>query len=385
MASNSFKKKLVILIAIFIIVSTIMPTINAKTLNLKSSIIANNLKTKNLLEKNPELPENYRNIEFKPGEIIIKFKENSKVSLTTNDNSINSELKSIDELNKKFNVKSFTEISLGKTNDFQSNLYKLILNENNDIFYTITEYNSNPNVEYAEPNYIYHTYNIPNDIFFDEQWALHNNGQYEGTPDADIDAIEAWNIEKGNSNVTIAILDSGVDYSHPDLVKNIWLNEKEISDNDVDDDNNGFVDDIRGWDFANNDNDTADDFGHGTHCAGIVGAVTNNTLGISGVCWNCKIMPIKIGSYSISSDAAANGIKYAADNGADVISMSWCDGVVSQTEGELMIYLEVTYTKIKSKDIPCRTIHNNIIEKLASEFPLLNRLLNRPIFKLLNF
>jgi subtilisin family serine protease len=179
------------------------------------------------------------------------------------------------------------------------------------------------NVVYAEPNYLYQLCNVPNDPLFAQQWALHNSGQLGGTPDADIDAPEAWDVSTGSSDVIIAIIDSGIDYTHEDMADNIWTNSEEVPNNGVDDDNNGYIDDLRGWDFYNDDNDPMDDFGHGTFCAGIAGAVTDNGVGVSGVCWNCKIMPLKAGFNSLSSSNAAEGIVYATDNGADVISMSW--------------------------------------------------------------
>jgi subtilisin family serine protease len=116
-----------------------------------------------------------------------------------------------------------------------------------------------------------------------------------GTNDADIDAPEAWDICTGSSSVIIAILDSGIAYNHPDLQANIWTNSAEILDN-VDNDGNGYIDDVRGWDFADNDNDPADAASHGTAVAGIAGASGNNSIGIAGVCWNVKLMPVKIGN-----------------------------------------------------------------------------------------
>jgi len=123
----------------------------------------------------------------------------------------------------------------------------------------------------------------------------------------------------------VAVIDTGVDYNHPDIRNNIWNNNDEIADNKIDDDGNGFVDDILGWDFVNRDNDPIDDNGHGTHCAGIIAAEANNTIGIAGVAPKCNIMPLKaIGrSGKGTSIEAARAIRYAADNGADVISMSF--------------------------------------------------------------
>ncbi len=139
--------------------------------------------------------------------------------------------------------------------------------------------------------------NLPDDLYFSLQWYLDNTGQSnpysgEGTPDADIDAPEAWDIETGSPDVIIAIIDCGIDYTHPDLADNIWINEDEIPDNGLDDDNNGYIDDIRGWNFYDDNNDLLDLGGHGTAHAGVVASIGNNGIGIAGVCWHCKIMPL---------------------------------------------------------------------------------------------
>ena len=142
---------------------------------------------------------------------------------------------------------------------------------------------------------------IPNDPLFDQQWGLHNTGQtvngIAGTPDADIDAPEAWDLTTGSSAVTVAVIDSGIDLTHEDLVDNIWKNPGESGGgketNGIDDDGNGFIDDVNGWDFVNDDKVPQDDFGHGTHVAGIIGAKGNNGVGIAGVCWNVKLASLK--------------------------------------------------------------------------------------------
>lgn len=167
---------------------------------------------------------------------------------------------------------------------------------------------------------------IPNDTFFSQQWALQNTGQTGGIIDCDIDAVEAWEIEKGNPDIVIAIIDSGIDYTHPDLVENIWINEDEIPDNDIDDDNNGYIDDYMGYDFTDSDNPYPfDENGHGTVMSGVAAAVTNNNVGIAGVAWNCKIMPVKIADENWYADVnkIAEGIRYAADNNAKVICMAF--------------------------------------------------------------
>jgi subtilisin family serine protease len=168
---------------------------------------------------------------------------------------------------------------------------------------------------------------IPNDTFFTQQWNLLNTGQSSGTPGADIAATKAWNITVGSTNVIVAVLDSGVMYTHEDLSANMWTNRGEIPGNGVDDDGNGLIDDVRGWDFGSGDNDPMDEFGHGTAVAGVLGAKGSNTVGIAGVCWNVQIMPVKM-SYSPTSGAShaadmVSAIYYAASNGAHVINFSY--------------------------------------------------------------
>ena len=128
----------------------------------------------------------------------------------------------------------------------------------------------------------------------------------------------------GSQDVVIAVLDTGVDYNHVDLADNIWVNAGEIPGNGVDDDGNGYIDDVRGWDCVNNDNDPMDDNGHGTHVAGII-AAANNNIGTVGVAFNCKIMPVKTGTSSgtLNNSDIAEAIQYAYMNGASVINMSF--------------------------------------------------------------
>ncbi len=210
----------------------------------------------------------------------------------------------------------------------------------------IQEYSSNPNVLYAEPDYLVSlppeqadkvsarveslemaSMRTPNDPDFPLQWGLKNTGQapFYGQSGADIKAADAWGTTTGSSSVIIAVVDTGVDYTHPDLAGNIWTNSGEIPNNGIDDDRNGYVDDVRGWNFVSNNNNPMDDHGHGTHCAGNIAAVGNNNLGITGTCWNARIMPLKFldasGSGSVSN--AISAILYANRMGAQVISNSW--------------------------------------------------------------
>ncbi|MGH9869967.1 MAG: S8 family serine peptidase [Candidatus Polarisedimenticolia bacterium] len=189
-----------------------------------------------------------------------------------------------------------------------------------------------PRIEYAEPNYILTVDLVPDDPRMGELHGMINTGQNGGTPDADIDADQAWDIVQGSRDVLVAIIDTGIDYDHPDLAANIWTNPGEIPGNGVDDDGNGFVDDVHGYDFANDDGDPFDDHGHGTHVAGTIGAVGNNGIGVVGVCWEVSLMAIKYLSAdgSGATDKAVRAVEYTTMMGAHLTSNSWGGGAFSQ-------------------------------------------------------
>ncbi|MDI6791398.1 MAG: S8 family serine peptidase [bacterium] len=279
--------------------------------------------------------------EFVPGELILKLKRSpdlSSLDLHKNGQGILTNLPTLDELNREFNVTEMRKLIeihppfrdiLIQAIDL-TDIYKLILPADCDLDAVAAAYQQNPLVEYAEPNYIRQTNYTPNDPFL--SWGLTN-----------IEAYSAWDITAGTSDVVIAVVDTGLDWDHPDLSDNIWINPGEIPDNGVDDDGNGFVDDYRGWDFTDapggpaasgedyldRDNDPMDFHGHGTHVAGIVAAVADNGIGSAGLAYGGKVMAVRSGyktaggSGWLEDDDCAAAIIYAADNGAKVINMSW--------------------------------------------------------------
>jgi subtilisin family serine protease len=189
-----------------------------------------------------------------------------------------------------------------------------------------------PFVDYAHPNYQLHLDQVPDDEHYLEQWGLNNTGQaslyggfLEGAPDADIDWLEARSLATG-TGVVVAVLDTGVDYRHTDISPNVWLNEAELNGvAGIDDDGNGYIDDVRGWDFVNNDPFPLDGHGHGTMVAGIIAAVTDNTKGVAGIMPNGQVMALKVLSdagIGLLSDAI-EALEYAIDKGVRISNSSW--------------------------------------------------------------
>ena len=210
------------------------------------------------------------------------------------------------------------------------------------------------NVRLIEPDHPVTAMGVPNDPEFGKQWALRNTGQTGGTIGADILAKPAWDIETGEDSIIVGVMDSGIDWQHPDLIHNIWQNLAEDADGDgtvlewngqqwvfdpgdvnqIDEDGNGYVDDFIGWDFVNNDNDPSDDHlsGHGTHVSGIIGAESNNGIGVAGIAWNVQLMALKFLDQSgkgYTSDAIA-ALDYAVQQGAHLSNHSWGGAATSQ-------------------------------------------------------
>jgi subtilisin family serine protease len=248
-------------------------------------------------------------LDYIPGEYVVKLKNNKFHSL----NSLKSELKAI---------------SIRKIGDTHLTVLR---DKTEDVNMAIRELNSMPDVELAEPNYIYELNAVPNDPNYPKQWSLNNNGQLDGWGKPgrfglDIGAEKAWDITVGSKNVIVAVIDSGLNYNHPDIKDNLWTNEAEANGKTgVDDDNNGYVDDIHGYDFVNNDNDPIDDHSHGTHVANIIGAKGNQNLGMTGINWNVSIMPLKFATAEGKGnlEASIKAIQYAVKMGARVLNNSW--------------------------------------------------------------
>ncbi|MBI5115581.1 S8 family serine peptidase [Candidatus Poribacteria bacterium] len=192
-------------------------------------------------------------------------------------------------------------------------------------------YSANANVSEASPNYYQRVrQTFPNDPSFGFLWGMNNTGQTGGTPDADIDAPEAWELTTGDPGVVIAVVDTGVDYNHPDLVANMWINPGEVAGNGIDDDLNGYIDDVHGInaiDGVTSPGDPLDDNGHGTHVAGTIGAVGNNSAGVTGINWNVKIMALKFltseGFGAVSDEVEClNYIADQADRGQKIVAVN---------------------------------------------------------------
>lgn len=204
----------------------------------------------------------------------------------------------------------------------------------------VETYEDDPDVEYAEPDFLLEPVQTTsaNDPYYSRLYGLNNTGQSGGVADADIDAPEAWSTTTGSSSTVVAVIDEGVDISHPDLRGNIWRNADEIPDNGKDDDNNGYVDDVSGWDFYNGDGTVYDPDPvsgngdeHGTHVAGTIAAEGDNDRGIAGVNWRATIMPLKfLGPSGGYTSDAVEAINYAVKNGATISNNSWGGGGYSQ-------------------------------------------------------
>ncbi|THB72137.1 MAG: DUF5011 domain-containing protein [Gammaproteobacteria bacterium] len=267
---------------------------------------------------------------IKSSQLIVKFKEANSQTFSNVLNKF-----SVTNIANFYNPTKFISAS----NELFSKMKLVSFSSGTDLTQAFTNLIQDPAVEYVAPNYVFTLHaTTPNDLDAN-LWGLHNTGQtrtftddyeneYEetGTPDADIDAPEAWDIRHDASNTIVAVIDTGIDYNHSELASNMWTNPGEIAGNGIDDDGNGYIDDVHGYDFADKDSDPMDVNGHGTHCSGTIAAQGNNGNNITGVAWNTQLMALKVfaddsnGAYT--SDIV-NAILYAADNGAKVSNNSY--------------------------------------------------------------
>ena len=290
-----------------------------------------------------------------PGEIILKLSARTPL---LRGRSSGTGTATVDQTLLRYGIESVRPMfPSGKTRRSDlpdiSRIYRATYNEDVSPLAVAGALAALPEVVYAEPNYIRRQYDRPNDTRFNSQWHL-----------SKISAVAAWSISHGDSTVIIGIVDSGTDLDHPDLEANIWVNEAELNGlSGSDDDNNGYVDDIRGWDFADDDNNpdnAVPENIHGTHVAGLANAVTDNEIGVAGVAWNVKMLITKHG-YDDDTPAIVNGyqgIVYAAELGAHVINCSWGGGGYSQYEADAINYasglgaLVVVASGNENSDIP---------------------------------
>lgn len=277
------------------------------------------------------------------GEVLVKVKPGFMGKFLAKKSLLGAEVK------KTLNLVSGQYILL-KTNDSTDSLLKGLKNLNE--------------VAFAEPNFIYKTIGTvptlqslisktmtekfspiaPTDAQYGKLWGLNNTGANEPAKDgsysstrglagSDIDAEKAWGITKGSKRIVVAVIDTGIDYNHPDLKNNMWVNDKEIPGNGIDDDNNGYIDDVYGWNAARKNGDPMDGNSHGTHCAGTIGAEHDNNIGVAGVMSEVSLMAVKFltdeGSGNLAD--AVEAINYATKMNVDIMSNSWGGGGFSQT------------------------------------------------------
>jgi subtilisin family serine protease len=297
---------------------------------------------------------------------LVKIKSSSKSQIKSSARPSDTGIASLNAINNRFKVRDFAQISKPNANSKADasvfRWYKVTLPakelrkdlvisgevkeattkidfEKDTLREIKQQYLHNPNVEIVEPEFVVSMNLVPNDTYYSSSgaWGQSFGDLYGLTK---INAAGAWDMTTGNSSIIVADIDTGVDRNHPDLAANMWVNSKEIPNNSIDDDVNGYIDDYYGWDFANNDNDPSDDVGHGTHTVGTIAAVGNNGSGVVGVNWQSKIMTLKFldsgGSGYLSN--AVKSIQYAADMGARVSSNSWGGGGQSQAIEDVIRY-----------------------------------------------
>ena len=259
-------------------------------------------------------------IESVPGEYVVRLKKNI---IST---------KSIHALSE--NLNSFIKSTIPSQNIVV--IKRPVFETENSVLKTLAQ---NEMVDVVEPNFIYHINKTSNDPMMEQLWGLKNSGQKDSAGNAgvaglDINVQKAWDIQTGSKKMIVAVIDTGIDNNHPDLKDNMWTNTAELNGKaGVDDDGNGVIDDIYGYNAVTDSGDPMDDQGHGSHCSGTIGAKGNDGKGIVGVNWNVSLMAVKFldknGSGTLEN--AIKAIDYATKMGAKVMSNSWGGGGFSQT------------------------------------------------------
>lgn len=299
------KKHIILLILILISLFTFCSVVSASnasdtngSINISSTSNSSNIITSSASKSTSSA-------NYKKNELFVKFKYSSKSSYKKISQAINRQIGATV-------IKEYSEVK---------GLQLVKIPANISLKNAILKYKKNSNVIYAEPNYAYAANSIPDDTYYDYQWGL-----------SQINASSAWNITTGSHNVIIAVIDSGIDLTHADLKANIWINPREIAGNGIDDDHNGYIDDVYGWNFIKNNSNVTDDDGHGTHVAGIIAGEGSNSKGITGIMWGATIMPLKFLDSKGNGyvDDAVSAIRYATKMGASIISCSWGGSEYSQ-------------------------------------------------------
>ena len=272
--------------------------------------------------------------DFVPGQLIIAFQP----WVTTEE---------IDEFYQEYNLTQMEDLDPGAPEDSQALVLAFVPADVTPNLVDTLE--RDVRVRYAEPNFILQIAKEPNDPDWENLWALNNTGQTGGTVDADIDALEGWDVTTGSSTVVVAVIDTGVDYTHEDLADNMWANPGECpggvcEKNGVDDDENGYVDDFHGINTITDSGDPMDDYGHGTHVAGTIGAVGDNDVGVVGVNWDVRIVACKFlgasGGGSVSGAVKCfnyvRDVKNQQNQNLVADNSSWGGGAPSQALMEAM-------------------------------------------------
>ena len=278
-----------------------------------------------------EVAKSMEGAEFKPGELIVKLNAGADAGL-------------MGDFASEYGATVVEHFDVPESvfKSFGGELVRLQLPQGIELAEAIAAMKSDSRVVYAEGNEVIRLPETqdngeaegPNDLD-SKLWGLNNTGQDGGKAGADIHALDAWKVTTGDASANgplIAVIDTGIDYNHPDLKANLWVNSGEVAGDGIDNDGNGVIDDVYGYNAQANTGNPLDGHSHGTHCAGTIGAVGNNGMGVTGVMQNARIMAVKIfsDSGSTSTDAIVRGLMYSAKMGADITSNSWGGGGRSQ-------------------------------------------------------